>query len=66
MNKPTLSPNFTIDDIHMLREWNYERRKDMSPDEYLADVARGAAKGQEMIDQIRREKYPDLLGTERY
>jgi hypothetical protein len=53
-------------DIHMLREWNYERRKDMPPDEYLADIARGAEKGQEMIDQIRREKFPNLLGTERY
>jgi hypothetical protein len=66
MDKPILSPSFTIEDIHMLREWNYERRKNMTPEEYLADVARGAAKGQEMIDQIRREKFPDLLGTERF
>jgi hypothetical protein len=64
MEKPILSANFSIEDIHKLREWNYERRKYMTPEEYLTDVAAGAAKGQEMIDRIRREKYPDLLGTE--
>jgi len=27
---PELSPNFTIEDIHKLREWNYERCKGMT------------------------------------
>lgn len=26
--KPELSPNFTIDDIHKIREWHYEILKD--------------------------------------
>ena len=26
--KPDISPNFTIEDIHKIREWNYERMKD--------------------------------------
>ena len=30
MEKPILSPNFTIEDIHKLREYNYERTKDMT------------------------------------
>lgn len=30
MEKPILSPNFTIDDIHKLREYNYYRTKDMT------------------------------------
>ena len=38
--EPTLSPNFTIDDIHKIREWNYERLKDASPEERLADTTR--------------------------
>lgn len=30
MNKPILSSNFTVDDIHKLREYNYEVTKEMS------------------------------------
>ncbi len=33
MEKPVLSPNFTIEDIHKLREYNYYITKDMSPEE---------------------------------
>jgi len=33
MEKPILSPNFTIEDIHKLREYNYYRTKDMTPAE---------------------------------
>jgi hypothetical protein len=34
--KPDISPNFTIEDIHRIREWNYERTKDATPEEYDA------------------------------
>lgn len=33
MEKPILSPNFTIEDIHKLREYNYYCTKDMTPAE---------------------------------
>lgn len=33
MEKPILSPDFTIDDIHKLREYNYYLTKDMNPQE---------------------------------
>ena len=33
MEKPILSPNFTIEDIHKVREYNYYRTKDMTPSE---------------------------------
>ncbi len=33
MEKPILSPDFTIDDIHKLREYNYYRIKDLTPQE---------------------------------
>ena len=35
MNKPILSPNFTIDDIHKLREYNYYQTKDMTSQERI-------------------------------
>ena len=38
--EPELSPNFTIEDIHKIREWNYERLKDATPEERRADTAR--------------------------
>lgn len=31
--KPVISPDFTIEDIHKLREYQYELTKDMSPQE---------------------------------
>jgi len=31
--EPKLSPNFTIDDIHKIRSWNYERFKDSTAKE---------------------------------
>lgn len=35
MKKPILSSNFTIDDIHKLREYNYEITKEMSNKEKI-------------------------------
>ncbi len=35
MKKPVLSPNFTIEDIHKLREYNYEITKDMTDKERM-------------------------------
>ena len=32
--KPTVSKDFTIDDIHKIREWHYEQRKEMGVEEY--------------------------------
>jgi hypothetical protein len=38
--EPTLSPSFTIEDIHKIREWNYERLKDATLEERRADTVR--------------------------
>jgi len=32
--KPTVSKDFTIDDIHIIREWHYKQRKEMGKEEY--------------------------------
>jgi hypothetical protein len=38
--KPDISANFTIEDIHKIREWNYERLKDATTAERHADTKR--------------------------
>lgn len=35
MEKPVLSPDFTIEDIHKLREYNYEITKHMTDKERM-------------------------------
>ena len=44
---PNISKNFTVDDIHKIREWNLDRRRGMSVDEVIADMNKGA-------DEFRR------------
>ena len=41
-NPPNISSNLTVEDIHKIREWNYERRKEMSADEVKRDIRKGA------------------------
>jgi hypothetical protein len=54
--KPEISPSFTIDDIHKIREWNCERRKDATVEECLADINRGADDTRRAIEEIRARK----------
>lgn len=35
MEKPVLSPDFTTEDIHRLREYNYEITKNMTDEERM-------------------------------
>lgn len=53
---PDISPKFTIEDIHKIREWNYERRKGMTTDERISDVNCGAQRSIERIEAARRAK----------
>ena len=50
---PKISPNFTVEDIHKIREWNYERRKDMTTEEIITDTQKGA---NELLEQIKKLK----------
>ncbi len=52
--KPKISQNFTIDDIHKIREWNYERLKDASSDEILSDIKERADSFKRLIDARKR------------
>ena len=39
---PDISPAFAIEDIHKIREWHYEKRKGMTPQEICFDTRKGA------------------------
>jgi hypothetical protein len=54
--KPIISKEFTIDDIHKIREWNYARLKDASIAERLADNRRRASSAQARIEQKRHAR----------
>lgn len=52
--KPKISPEFTIEDIHAIREWNYERLKDATVEERIKDNKRRAAGAYETSAASRR------------
>ena len=53
MEKPILSPNFTIEDIHKLREYNYEMAKHMSDKERMDYYNEADRAFQREIDEAR-------------
>ena len=53
MEKPALSPDFTIEDIHKLREYHYYLTKDMTMQERLDFYNSGAMRVQRKIDALR-------------
>ena len=53
MTEPKISPDFTVEDIHKIREWNYQRRKDMTFAEYCSDVSQGANRVLRQIEQMK-------------
>jgi broad specificity phosphatase PhoE len=54
--KPDLSSDFTIDDIHKIREWHYERLKDATVDERLADIQKRSAPTIAELETRKRSK----------
>jgi hypothetical protein len=56
--RPDISPAFTIEDIHKIRAWDYERLKDATREEYQADTERRAEKTRYAIEELRRSKGP--------
>jgi hypothetical protein len=61
--KPELSPDFTIDDIHKIREWNYERLKDATVEERLADIRRQAEPGIKEIEARRNRNFQTVSAS---
>ncbi|MCM1295271.1 MAG: hypothetical protein NC311_06990 [Muribaculaceae bacterium] len=53
MESLVISPNFTIEDIHKIREWNYERTKDMTIEQKV-EYYNNCGKDAEMEIERRR------------
>ena len=51
--KPEISDDFTIDDIHKIREWHYEILKDATREERCAFYNRGMADFEVCIKETR-------------
>ena len=56
MEKPVLSPDFTIDDIHKLREYNYYLTKDMTPQERMDYYNKKGREFQQEIEESKLQK----------
>jgi hypothetical protein len=54
--EPDISPNFTIDDIHKIREWDYERLKDATLEERIEDTRKRIAPILAEIEAARKSK----------
>ena len=54
--KPDISPDFTLEDIRKIREWNSERYKSMTPQEIVEDTRKGA---EEFLALLRKPVDPD-------
>lgn len=51
-----ISANFTIEDIHLIREQNYERTKNMTIDEKIAYYNNSGKEAEKEIEKRRAEK----------
>jgi len=51
--KPDISPDFTIEDIHKIRAWNYERMKDATNEERTEHYRQSKRKFEERIEALR-------------
>ena len=53
---PEISPAFTVEDIRKIRDWDYERLKDATPEERSADIEQRAEEGRRAIAEIRAKR----------
>ncbi|MHB1651059.1 MAG: hypothetical protein ACYCVD_01110 [Desulfitobacteriaceae bacterium] len=50
-----ISEKFTIDDIHQIRYENYEKTKDMKPEELIERTWREAEGGKRLLEELRKK-----------
>ena len=51
--KPIISLDFTIDDIHKLREWHYECREGMTPAQIIEHINRRGSEFEALVEAAR-------------
>ncbi|MDR2590758.1 MAG: hypothetical protein LBC71_07225 [Oscillospiraceae bacterium] len=54
--EPDISPDFTIDDIHKIREYHYEMLKDATSEERKKFYCDASRRVQERIAKFRNER----------
>lgn len=50
-----ISPNFTIEDIHKIREYNYEMTKNMTRQEKMDYYNEGAREVRRILQEMKNE-----------
>jgi len=55
MDKPIISPNFTVEDIHKIREYHYELTKNLPFEERAAFYHDGTKKFQNYLAERKRQ-----------
>lgn len=58
-----ISPDFTIEDIHKIREQNYERTKDMTVAEKVAYYNNSGREAEKEIERRRALKRKVVVGA---
>jgi protein tyrosine/serine phosphatase len=59
MNEPAISPNFTIEDIHKIREYDAEKYWSMPKEEFWAEVRADSLYVQEKIKEAREKRFSE-------
>ena len=62
MGALVISPDFTIEDIHKIREQNYERTKDMTVAEKVAYYNNSGKEAEREIERRRALKRKHIAG----
>lgn len=63
METMLISPNFTIEDIHKIREQNYERTKNMTMEEKIAYYNNSGKEAEREIERRRALKQKTVSGV---
>ena len=58
--KLEISPNFTLEDIRKIRDYNYEMTKNMNTEEMVAYYRKGAEEAFKRMAELREEKKKNL------
>ncbi len=56
MKSPEISPDFTIEDIHKIREYNYEMTKNMTRQEKMDYYNEGAREVTNILQKMKDER----------
>lgn len=62
MEALVISPDFTVEDIHKIREQNYERTKDMTVAEKVAYYNNSSKEAEKEIERRRALKRKTVVG----